>query len=199
MSVEVRAGVGFFTQAEAELLTLPGVTRAWFAELDLPGGTSRLHSGVGTVTIDGEEWGGVTDPVGGRMVSLSGVKDVEFGQASAVSIILTGVDRSFLQSVHATRREIEGRSANLYWGVFDPETQAVIGSLKGLFTRGYMSSPSIHREGVGIRTIAVTIENIWSSKNFKVGNRWSPVGHRLLYPNDKGLDFIGQVISENWQ
>lgn len=198
MAIEIVSGAGLFTPEEAALLALPGVTRAWFAEMDLPSGFARLHNGVGTVTVAGSEWRGVSDPIGGRAVSLSGVRDVEFGQAAAATIILTGADREFLRSVHATRREIEGRTANLYWGAFDPETQTLIGTLKGLFTRGYMSAPSIAWEGIGSRTITITIENIWSSKNFKIGNRWSPVGHRLLYPGDKGLDYIGQIISENW-
>lgn len=187
-----------FTAAEIEALGRPHVSRAWFAELDLPSGLARLHSGVGTVAIDGVEWRGVSDPVGGRMVSISGVREPAFGQAAAVTIILSGADRDFIRSVHATRRDIEGRSANIYWCAFDGETQQPITTLKGLFTRGYMSAPSISWSGLASRSVAITIENIWSAQNFKPGNRWNPTGQRELYPGDKGFDFVGVKVNESW-
>jgi hypothetical protein len=187
-----------FTPAEIELLRYPHVSRAWFAYLDLPTGAAYLHSGAGTVTIDGQEWIGVTDPVGGRIVSISGIREPAFGQAAAVNIILSGADSAFVQSVHATAAEIEGRAANIYWCAFDAETQSPITALKGLYVRGYMTSPSIRWAGIGRRTIALTIENIWSAKNFRPGNRWNGTGQRELYPGDKGLDYTGQRIVENW-
>lgn len=188
----------FFTPDEIEALGRPHVARAWFAELDLPAGMTRLHSGVGTVTIDGLKWRGVSDPIGGRMVSISGVREPAFGQAAAVTIVLSGADREFIRSVHATRSDIEGRSANIYWCAFDGETQRPITGLKGLFTRGYMSAPSISWSGLASRTVSITIENIWSAQNFKPGNRWNPTGQRDLYPGDKGLDFVGVKVDEGW-
>lgn len=187
-----------FTPAEIALLRYPHVSRAWFAMLDLPSGAVYLHTGVGNVTIEGQRWVGVTDPVGERLVSISGVREPAFGQAAAVNIVLSGADAAFLQSVHATASQIEGRSANVYWCAFDAETQAPITALKGLFVRGYMTSPSIRWAGIGRRTVSLTIENIWSAKNFKPGNRWNGTGQRELYPGDKGLDFTGVRISENW-
>lgn len=187
-----------FTLDEIEALGAPNVSRAWFAELDLPSGLARLHNGAGTAIVDGLEWRGATDPIGGRMVSLSGVREPAFGQAAAVTITLTGADREFIRSVHASKGEIEGRSANIYWCAFDGETQKQIMPLKGLFTRGYISSPSITWTGIGSRAVSITIENIWAAKNFKPGFRWNPTGQRELFPGDKGLDFVGVKVSENW-
>jgi hypothetical protein len=188
-----------FTQAEIEALGAPHVARAWFVRLDLPTGVAHLHSGVGTVIIDGIEWRGVTDPIGGRAVAISGVKEPAFGQATAVTISLTGADREFLRSVHATRAQIEGRAADIYWCAYDGETQQPVTGLKGLFTRGYMSAPTLSWEGLSTRSVSITIENIWSAMNFKTGRRWNPTGQRELYPGDKGLDFVGVKVQENWQ
>lgn len=189
----------FFTPTEIELLGYPHVARAWFAELHMPDEVLRLHNGVGTVTIGGYEWRGVTDPVGGRAVSISGVREPAFGQAAAVTIVLSGADAAFLRSVRAMRRDIEGREANIYWAAFDGETQAPITGLIGLFTRGYMSAPALSWEGLGIRTVSLTIENVWSAQNFKPGGRWNGASQRDRYPGDKGLDFVGVSVSENWQ
>jgi hypothetical protein len=176
-----------FTAAELDALAAPHVARAWFAMLDLPSGVSRLHSGVGTITVDGQ------------LVSLAGVEEPAFGQAAAVTITLTGADKAFLQSVHATRRQIEGREANIYWCAFDGETQKPLMALKGLFTRGRMSAPSLQWSGLGIRTVSLTIENIWASQNFAPGRKWNPADQRRLYPGDAGLDYVGQKVSEDWR
>jgi len=189
---------GLFDGAEIEALGAPHVARLWLVRLDLPGGVARLHSGVGTHVIAGETWRGVTDPIGGRLVSIAGVEEPAFGQAAAVTLVLTGANRAFLQSVHATRREIEGRDANVYWCAFDGETQQPLFGLKGLFTRGMMSAPSLHWGGLGVRTVSLTIENVWASQNFKPGRRWNPADQQRLYPGDRGLDYVGVSVSESW-
>lgn len=187
-----------FSQTEVDALGEPHVARAWFVRLDLPSGIVRLHSGVGTQVVGGETWKGVSDPIGGRLVSIAGVEEPAFGQAAAVTLVLTGADRDFLQSVHATRREIEGRDANIYWCAFDGETQQPLMGLKGLFTRGKMSAPSIQWSGLGVRTVTLTIENVWASQNFKPGRRWNPADQQRLYPGDRGLDYVGVSVSESW-
>src|SRR5690349_12409889 len=108
---------------DADRLARPHIARLWFAQLDLPDGMQYLHSGTGRVTVDGQEYRGVSDPIGGRLVSIGQLDEPQFGQAAAVQIVLTGVDRTFIQSVHATARQIEARSANISWAAFDGETQ----------------------------------------------------------------------------
>ena len=187
-----------FTLDELDALSAPHVARVWFAKLDLPSGVARLHSGAGTFTIDGYDWLGVSDPIGGRLVSLSGVEEPAFGQAAAVTLVLTGADKDFLKSVHTTRRDIEGRPANIYWALVDGETQQLVFPMKGLFTRGRMTAPTISAHSIGRRVVTVTIENIWASQNFAPGRMWNPADQRRAYPGDKGLDYVGITVQENW-
>jgi hypothetical protein len=187
-----------FTDAELDRLASPYVARAWFLALDLPSGISRLHSGVGRVSVGGHEWRGVTDPIGGRLVSMSAVEEPAFGAAAKIDITLTGADRAFITSVRESAREIKGRPADLYWAAFDGETQEVVIGLKKLFPRGRMTSPSIRWAGPGLRTVTLGIESLWSAQNFAPGGKWNGAGQRKLYPGDKGLDFVGVKISENW-
>lgn len=187
-----------FTEAEIALLAAPHVARAWFVMLDLPSGVSRLHSGVGRVQAGGYEWRGVTDPIGGRLLSIDGVEEPAFGQAAAITLTLTGANRDFLRSVDIAAREIEGRSADVYWAAFDGETQQLIVGLKKLFGRGRMSAPSLQWQGIGLRTVSLTIESLWSSQNFPPGGRWNGAGQRRRFAGDLGLDFVGVKIEENW-
>lgn len=182
-----------------ENLARPHVARAWFARLDLPSGVAHLHSGTGRVTIAGQEWVGVSDPIRGQLVSVSQVEEPAFGQAAAVTVTLGGANKEFIQSVHATAREIEGREAEISWAAFDGETQEILIGLKKLFPRGRMTSPSIQWSGIGRRTVSITIENIFSAQNFAPGGRWNSTGQQQRYPGDLGLEFIGVAISESWK
>lgn len=190
--------MAIFTQDDLARLSAPHVARAWFLELDLPDGLERLHNGTGRVTVGGREWRGVSDPTSGQLVSLSSVEEPRFGQAVAVNVTLSGANKAFLQSVHATRREIEGRRADLFWAAFDGETGEVLIQPKKLFP-GKMSSPVIQWQGVGIRTVSLTIESIWSGDNFPFGGRWNDADQRRRYAGDKGLQYVGVKVQEQWQ
>jgi hypothetical protein len=190
---------GPFTAADLAVLARPHVARAWFVRLDLPTGEWRVHSGAGRARIGGQDWQGINDPVGGVLVSIGQVEEPRFGSAVAVTLALSGANRAFLQSVHASAREIEGRAADVYWAAFDQETQAPVTGLKSLFGRGRMTSPSIHWQGRGLRTVSVTVESIWSSQNFAPGGLWNDAGQQRRFPGDKGLAFVNQKVSENWQ
>lgn len=187
-----------FTEDELEWLSRPHIARAWFLALDLPSGPAYLHSGTGRITLGAHEWRGVSNPIGGQLVSLSGVEEPRFGQAVAVGVTLSGANREFFRSVHAMAREIEGRDADLYWAAFDGETGEVWPSgLKRLFP-GKITAPSLQWQGIGTRTVSITIESIWSSQNYAVGGKWNGADQRRRYPGDKGLDFVGVKVSENW-
>jgi hypothetical protein len=187
-----------FNDADLDKLSRPHVARAWFLEMDLPAGVSRLHNGTGRVVLDGFEWRGVTDPIGSQLVDIDAVEEPRFGQASAVKVTLSGANRAFFASVHANARDIEGRDALLYWAAFDAETQEVIIGPKLLFP-GKLSSPTLRWAGLGLRTVSVTIESIWSSQNYSFGGRWTDADQRRRYPGDKGLQYVGISVAEQWE
>lgn len=190
--------MAIFSADDLDRLAGPHVARAWFLELDLPAGAARFHSGTGRKTVGGYEWRGVTDPIGGQLVSLNGIEEPRFGQAVAIQVILSGANREFFKSVHDIARDIEGRRADLYFAMFDGETQELIGGLRKIFP-GKMSAPSLAWSGIGTRTVAITIESIWSSQNYPFGGKWNGAGQRKRYAGDKGLDFVGVKVTENWE
>lgn len=187
-----------FTDKEKEQLAAPHVCRAWFAALDLPSGMAYLHSGTGRVALDGLEWRGVTDPIGGRLLSIGTVEEPQFGQAASLTLMLTGCDAAFLRSVYASRAALEGRSAEVWWVAFDPETQEVLIPRKRMFPRGRITSPKISWSGIGTRTVQITVENIFSAQNYAPGGRWNPADQKRRFPGDLGLDFVGVDIVEYW-
>lgn len=188
-----------FDATHAAFLSRPHVARAWLARLDLPSGIAHLHSGVGRVSLYGETWSGIGDPTGARMLSLGEIVEPRFGAAAALTIVLSGVDAVFFKSVWTARGDLEGRAADVWFQIFDPETATIACPRVKLFPKGRITSPKLAREGLGKRTVSLTIESIWAAKNFAPGGRWSPADQKRRFPGDKGLDFVGVDITEQWQ
>lgn len=175
----------------------PHVARCWFLELALPDRTVRYHNGVGKITLSALEWTGVTDPVGGQFVAVDAVEDPRFGQAPAVTITLVSPSLTFFQEMKDIARDLEGRVANLFWGAFDPETEQLDIGLRKLFP-GRVSAPRLRRTSSGLRAVTVTIESIWQAQNYPSGGRWSPTGLQQRNAGDRGGEFIGVKVQENW-
>ena len=187
-----------FSQTDLNKLAGLHVGRGWFLEIDLPDGWLYLHSGFGRTTIDSKEWRGVSDPLSGRLVSMNNIEEARFGQATAIQITLSGVNREFFQSVYTNRASLEGRPANLYFLTRDPETQETLISLKRVFD-GLLSSPELIWENVGTRFVTITLESVWSGQNYPAVGRWSPSGQRKRYPSDRGLDLVGTKTAEQYK
>ncbi|WEX10273.1 transcriptional regulator [Chelativorans sp. AA-79] len=187
--------MSIFTEDDFDRLSGPHVARLWFAEIDLPSGLKRAHNGVGRITVGEREWLGVTDPLGGQLVSVTAVEDPRFGQAPSVVITLGGVSAQSWKEIKQTAREIEGRRCDLYWAAFDPETGEIDVNLKKLFP-GKVSAPELTRAGIGLRNASFTIESIWQSQNYPFGGRWNASDQERRYPGDKGGQFIGVEVTE---
>jgi len=184
-----------FDDDEFERLSGPHVARVWFAEIHLASGIKRAHNGVGTVTIGGHEWTGITDPLGGQLVGIAAVEDPRFGQAASVVITLGGISVETWREIKSTAREIEGARCDLYWAAFDPETGEIDINLKKLFP-GKISAPALQRADIGVRNASFTIESIWQSQNYPFGGRWNPADQQRRYPGDRGGQFIGVKVVE---
>ena len=189
--------MGLFSSDDLAKLAGPHVARCWFGEFDLPSGYAYLHSGVGRITVNGQEWRGISDPIAGVLVHVDAVEDPRFGSAAAVNIILSGANAEFWRSVKTDARALEGRDAILHWAAFDPETGENL-MFKSMFP-GKMSSPTLTRQGIGTRFIGLTIEGFWQAQNYPFGGRWNFSDQKRRYPGDKGGQYIGQKVSEQWE
>jgi len=191
--------MALFTTDEAARLKGPHIGRGWFAEIQLASGTWYLHNGVGTVTHAEHDWRGVSDPLGGTLAAVEEAEEDRFGQAVAVRVLLAGVNAAFWASVKLEARGMEGRPAKLYWALIDPE-DGTIGIFKSLFPMGCrISTPRLHHEGIGTRYVAITFEGFWQSQNYPFGGRWNDADQRRRFPGDKGLQYAGSDVHEQWR
>ncbi|MFC6487372.1 transcriptional regulator [Nitratireductor sp. GCM10026969] len=187
--------MALFPEADRQYLSGPHVARLWFAELDLPSGLRRLHNGVGRITVGGHEWTGITNPGGLHLVQLEEVEEPRFGQAPSVGLTLGGITKDAWKEIKTMAREIEGARCDLFWAAFNPEYAEVEISLKKMFP-GKLSSPALHRQGIGVRFATFTVESLWQSQNYPFGGRWNASDQERRYPGDKGGQFIGVKVVE---
>lgn len=185
-----------FSSADRAQLSKPHIGQSIHVDLDHPTlGTLRFHGGVGTVTAQGEEWKGVSSPDGRQMVQVGQIQDQRLGTAVAVEIAISGANAEFMAEIKSTARSLEGRAANVYFALFDTETQSIL--LWKRVMAGFMSAPTLLWEGIGTRVIQLTIEGEDQAKNFSTAEKWSPAGIRKRFGADvKGLDFMGVDIKE---
>ena len=189
--------MAIYSEADLDRLAAPHVGRAWFLELDLSSGIHRLHNATGRKVVGGHEWRGVTDPGNMQLVAMSAVDEPRFGQAVAVDVTVSGANLAFFRSFHDARRDIEGRRADLFFAVFDAESEEILIPLRKLFP-GRITAPKLRWDGIGTRAISITIESIWSGMNYPFGGKWNDADQRRRHPGDKGLQYVGIDVSEKW-
>lgn len=188
-----------FTEDDLDKLSGPHIQRAWFAEVDLPSGLRRLHTGMGTQTIGGHEWEGVSDPFGGQLVGVGSIEEPRFGQAPAIDIIMSGANRAFLKSMWDDRHAVEGARCDMHFAVFDAETADVVIPLVKMFP-GKLTAPRFNFVGAAIRSISKKVVSIFEGLNFPTsGSMWSPSAQRARFPSDMGLDFMNADIVEEYK
>lgn len=188
-----------FTEADLDNLSRLHIQRAWFAEVDLPSGLRRLHTGMGPKIVGGHQWEGVSDPFGGQLVGVGQIEEPRFGTAPAVDIVMSGANRAFLKTMWEDRHAIEGARCDMYFATFNAETGEAVVGLKNLFP-GKITAPKFSFVGSSIRAISMKVVSLWEGLNFPAtGSMWSPAGQRARYPGDMGLDLINADIFEEYR
>lgn len=191
--------MSLFADEDLDALSGPHIQRAWFADVVLPSGRRRLHTGMGMVSIGGFEWEGVSDPFGAQLVGFGSIEEPRFGQAPAVDIVMSGANRAFLKSMWDDRHAIEGAPCDMYFATFDAETGDVVIPLRKMFP-GKLTAPRFSFVGASIRSISLKVVSIFEGLNFPTtGAMWSPAGQRARYPGDKGLDFMNADLVEDYK
>ncbi len=191
--------MSLYTEDDLAALGRPHCQRAWFAEVDLPSGLRRLHTGMGPIEIAGLEWQGVSDPFGGQLIGIGSIEEPEFGQASAVDVVISGANRAFFRQMWVDRHALEGGRCDLYVASFDAESGDVVVPLKRWFP-GKLTAPKFSIVGANIRFMSMKIVSPFEGLNFpETRMMWSPAGQRARYPGDEGLDLITSDIIEEYK
>ncbi len=165
--------------AEAE--TFKTVARpVLLVELGFASGTSRVWSGLGTLSWSGQDWLGV-----GTLGQVSSVEETLEVRAAGASFGLSGVPADLL--THVMTEPLQSRPVKLWLGFMD-ENWAVVPDPVLIF-RGLMDTVEI-RDGGPTATITLLAENrLRDLERLRVRN-YTDADQQADYPGDRGFEFV---------
>ena len=169
------------TQVQAET-----VRPLIFAELAFAGGTVRAHTGIGTITWDGNTWSGVGD--------FAGVSDIEEGvdvAARGLTISLNGIPSDLLPEALAAN--YRGRSAKVFLGFAD-DAGALVGTPYQVFG-GRMDVLGLEDAG-STCSLSVQCENRLVDFRRSRVSRYTHEEQQARHPNDDGLRYIARIADQ---
>ena len=161
----------------------------------------RFWTGVGTLTLDGEQWIG-----SGNLLSISDIEETLEMAVKGATVSLSGIPSEVLSL--ALSEPYQGRVCNIYFGTFTPSTsllkedsdyillqdgsQILIDTARDAFNEifsGYMDQMNIEEEADSSR-IELTVENKLVDLERARVARYTSGYQKSLYPSDKGFDFV---------
>ena len=151
------------------------ITPFFAIEMLFSSGTLRLWTGVGTMTISGQQWVGA-----GNLLNVSTVDETKEMAAKGATITLSGIPANSLAL--ALTEPYQGRVCKIYFGIMGQD------DLTELFS-GYMDQMNIE-DGGDTANISVNVENKLIDLERPRVARFNSGYQKSVYPDDKGFDFV---------
>ncbi len=170
-----------FSMQVAEAMSQPNVNLALAAKINFPSGTSRVHTGVGQIMIQGEVYEGL-----GMLGEVSQVTEENSTSASQLSLSLNGLDNTLLAIVLNER--CVGEYVICYIAVFD-DTMTEIAS--NVLFRGKISQTAVSAGENG--AVSYTISNIFESWSKGIPIRYTDESQQKYNSGDRIFRYVAQM------
>lgn len=145
--------------------------------------TTRVWSGVGTVTIGGEIYYGV-----GTFGSIGPINETTENKAAGVELQLSGIPPEMIAT--ALGENYQGNACSIYLGALDEDHTVIVDPYK-IFS-GKIDTMNIG-EAADSATIRLTAESRMIDMTRSRIRRYTPEDQRVDYPSDKGLDYVSSL------
>jgi hypothetical protein len=149
--------------------------------LDFPSGMVRAHDGTGTISFGGNDYLGV-----GQFGTIAAVKETSSVVAQSVNLTLSGVDPTLLSTIGTG---YQGRSAVMYFGLLDQETNLPIATPEELWS-GRIDTMSVSMKR-GEASISLNCEPRLRREP-RIA-RYTHQDLQLAYSGDRFFDLIGKI------
>lgn len=140
--------------------------------------TVRVWTGLGTISIEGEDWLGA-----GEVLSISPVEETSELSIKGAIVSLSGIPSEYLYL--ALNEPYQGRIAKIYFGNF---VSGQPSELTEIFS-GYMDQLNIEEDAES-SSIQLKIENKLIDLERPRVARFTSQYQRSVFPDDRGLDFV---------
>lgn len=158
--------------------------------LDFESGVLRVHSGVGTITWDGESYLGV-----GALGQIEAIEETTDAVAQDITLTLSGIPSEYISL--ALGEHYQGRDARIYLAALDSQHRLILdeeGDGPYLVFRGRMDTMPIHDGDTG--TVQVICRNRLADWDRPRERRYTHEDQQIDYPGDLGLQFVAQMVDK---
>lgn len=153
--------------------------------LNFDSGTVALWTGYGNITFGSQLYIGAT-----TLLGFSAINETAEISARGAQVTLDGIDTSLVSL--ALTESYQGRQGLIYMGALS--SGAVVPDPLLIFD-GRMDVMEIQDNGETC-TISLTLENRLIDLERARVRRYTPEDQRINYPNDKGLDFVSDLVDK---
>lgn len=174
-----------FSLEVADALMQPNVNVAMAAEFFFDSGTSRVHTGVGEILLNGEVFFGL-----GTLGSVGAIEESNSTSASKLAVTLSGVETQMLGIV--MNEECVGREVVAYIVVFDDQFKTLASNK--LF-RGKISES--HLEAGSTSEVNYTISNIFEEWSRGQPWRFTDESMKKLHSGDRIMRYVAQMAERS--
>lgn len=166
------------TLAQEDALALRHVMRRIFLEVDAASGTGRYWDDLRAITVGGNTYQGVGTL--GEVISVAANSDLSI---QPLTLVLSGISDHVANLI---RGEIVGQEPmRLYLGIFDPDTQQVIGPLVKMF-QGFIDDVQIVTPKMGeLSQITITCESVSRELTIRSTETRSNESQKKRFSTDK--------------
>jgi hypothetical protein len=187
----------FFSETVTAAMAGHSIGASFLVFMDFREAPRRWWTGFGTLVAGGEEWTGL-----GKRVSIDGIEGQTGTAAPQVTFTLSGVDPDIVVQARAASDRVKDRRVVVYLQFFHTApTDAgdqVHGNLDSPYAiwSGKMDQVRFTAEGPSLRTITVTAETLWASRNRPRYGLYTDRDQQGRFPGDRGLEQVPSLVSK---
>lgn len=159
-----------------------------FYEGEFQGVTVRFHSGVGSLSWNGETWTGAGD-----LGRISTVEESAEVKANGVTVGLNGLKSSLLSNALQNARR--SKPCRMWLGFLDAAGAVV--SDPYLVFRGFLDQPKLKPSAEDKAELSINYENRLVRLQKPNIRRWTHEDQRSDFPTDKGFEFVPRANEWN--
>lgn len=154
-------------------------------KLQLDGGNILIHSGVGIISYNGDDYAGV-----GNYGTISEVGEVFDSAPAGITATLTGIPSEYISLV--VGEHYQGRTAEVYFALLNESHEIIADPI--LAFRGRIDYADVQLGNTA--DISLTIESRLIDWNRPRVRRYTNEDQQQEYPNDRGLEFVAQMVEK---
>lgn len=164
------------------MLSKEHVILAMAADFFFDSGTTRVHTGIGNIVLNGFVYTGLGD-----LGSIDAVSEENTTSPSSLSLTLSGLNSALLSQ--ALNENCVNREFNGYLLALNEDGTVQVADLvfKGFISENYATL------GNEDSAINFKVSNIFEKWDTGFSNRYTDESHRQRYPNDRIFRYVAQM------